>query len=74
MTDNIGVKNEMDVIRKALREDAGYYIAWQANIAMAFKDEYDEFYKFGNGRVDKSEIHDIANNAAKNFLDLLIKE
>ena len=47
------------------------YYAWQANIAMAF---YDEFMRQRNDSEESAEdIHEIANNAAKNFLDMLIK-
>jgi hypothetical protein len=77
MSDNLGIKKEIDVLRKTLKEDKDYYIGWQANIAMAFKDEY---WRYQNecGLIPSqaviAEIHVIANNAAKNFLDLLIKE
>ena len=47
------------------KSPGSYYYLWQANIAMAFKDEWN--------RWDKPEcyVHEVANNAAKNFLDLL---
>lgn len=57
----------IDTLKDSL-EDEGYYLAWQANIAMAFKDEYDRSDKRYKNRQD---IHDIANTAAKNFLTLL---
>jgi uncharacterized protein YukE len=54
------------------KSEGSYYYSWQANIAMAFKDEYERFNP--NMRDGNREIlHRIANNAAKNFLDLLIK-
>ncbi len=58
---------------KELREDEGYYISWQANIAMSF---YDEYWKKKNNNkyLNKEEIHKIANDAAKKFLNLLIKK
>lgn len=63
------------------KSEGSYYYSWQANIAMAFYDEvrrqtspkgkvynmYDE--TFGDGA-----LHEAANNAAKNFLDLLIAQ
>ena len=73
MPNNLGIKKEIDVLRKTLKEDEGYYISWQANIAMAFKDEYIRFLK-EHARVESENIHEIANTAAKNFLDLLIKD
>ena len=61
----------METIREAvaclsrhLLNDPDYRYTWQANIAMAFKDEH---FRSEN----KEDIHEIANNAAKNFLRLL---
>jgi len=56
---------------KALRKDEGLYISWKANIAMAFFDE------MGRSKVRKPRrevLLAIANNAAVNFLNLLIKD
>lgn len=61
------VKKELDVVRKALKEDEGYYFSWQSNIAMAF---VDACHREGIGH---SKLHAAANTAAKNFLNLLIK-
>jgi len=56
-----------DIIAKGLREDRGLYYSYQANLAMAFKDECSRMgYKF-------PDLHIIANEAAKNFLDMWIK-
>lgn len=52
---------------KALVADEGYWYSWKANIAMAFKDEFDT-----NGV--SSTVHEIANNAADNFLKLLCRD
>lgn len=46
----------------ALKEDPGYYYSWQANIAMAFKDEC---ARYG---ASHEKLHEIANDAAKYFL------
>ena len=53
-----------------LRKDKGYYVGWQANIAMAFKDEY---ARTGNNLSHK-KVHKVANQAANNFLRQLMKE
>ena len=53
-----------------LRSDEGYYYSWQSNIAMAF---FDEYYRNNKRYKNKDDIHKIANEAAKNFLNLLIK-
>ena len=64
---NDDAKLAVETLSKALRENPSLYYAYQANIAMAFKNEM-----VRNGH-DFPTLHDIANIAAKNFLDLLIK-
>lgn len=64
------IKSPIKDLVKALKKDKEYYIAWQANIAMAFKDEHHRQY----GRTSQKKIHEIANQAANNFLNLLIKK
>ncbi|MCK4359793.1 MAG: hypothetical protein KAW92_13840 [Candidatus Cloacimonetes bacterium] len=64
----MNVKKELDVVRKALKDDEGYYIGWQSNIAMAF---VDECHRKG---IRHGKLHEAANTAAKNFLNLLIKD
>lgn len=59
---------------KALKEDYELYYAYQANIAMSFVDECHRFKKrTGNKYLNQEDLHEIANTAAKNFLNLLIK-
>lgn len=65
----------IEELQKALKEDKELYYAYQANIAMAFQDE---FWRTCTSHehlalMDKETLHGIANQAAKNFLDLLIK-
>jgi len=75
----ITIKEALKVITDAMKEDkseGSYYYGWQANIAMAF---YDAFVvKFinnvSNEIPDSLELHEISNNAAKNFLDMLCTE
>ena len=59
------------ILFKALREDPGFYYSYQANIAVSFMDEY---YRKEKKYKNRDDIHQIANTAAKYFLDLLIKE
>lgn len=58
------------------KSEGSWYHSYQANIAMAFKDEF--WRKCPTHEhldlMDENTIHDIANQAAKNFLDLLIYE
>lgn len=59
-------------IFKLIKSDEGIWVAWQANIAMAFKDEYRRFLKAsGKKQASFKDMHEIANNAAMNFLKLL---
>lgn len=61
------VKTAVETLRTALLEDDGYYYSWQANIAMAFKDEC-----FRQG-LEHEKLHEIANQAAKDFLGNLTR-
>jgi hypothetical protein len=69
---------EVDLIGK-LRTDPDLYYVYQANIAMAFYDEVCREASVFEGEAGKSylvtreELHQIANQAAKNFLNLLIE-
>ena len=56
---------------KSLRKDKELFFSWQSSIAMGFIDEY---YRNKKKHKNKNDIHFIANNAAKNFLNMLIKE
>ena len=55
-------------LSEALKSDPGYWQAWKANIAMAFKDEWDR-------QTDTCiDLHKVANNAAENFLKQLTRK
>lgn len=57
-----------------IKEDSGLFLAWQANIAMAYIDS-ERWYKKRTGKktLNAHDKHSIANEAAKHFLELLIK-
>jgi hypothetical protein len=63
------VPNAIKALVKALKEDGSYYYSWQANIAMAFYDEWKRNDK--EGYCKDQHLHVVANKAAMNFLDLL---
>ena len=68
------IAKAMKVITEALRTDEGYRIGWQANIAMAFQDEFNrtiEQDKSINDKTSSIPIHAISNKAAVYFLSLL---
>ena len=60
---NNKLKEAVDVLVEALKTDEGYRIGWQANIAMAFKDNYN---------VNRT-LHENANYCARKFIEQLIK-
>ena len=62
------VSKAYQILAKALREDPGLYYGYQSNIAMAF---YDEMNK--KALMDQASLHEVANQAAKNFLDMWIR-
>ena len=69
------IKKAVRILIKELRKDEGYYHSWQSNIAMAFKDKYYSYKKKKNKRwLNQRDIHEIANESAKNFLNLLMKD
>lgn len=61
MPSNMWTAMAVQILIKKLKEDEDYRQTWIANIAMAFKDCYDE---------DKT-FHEIANKAADSFLNNL---
>lgn len=66
-------KEAVETLCAALKEDKDYYYSWQANIAMAFYDEYFKLYSIeAFSSKELKEITGIANKAADNFLKLLI--
>lgn len=58
----------IDKLSISLRDDEAYYTSWKSNIAMAFYDV------FANKClcVPNTEIRELSNKAADNFLQLLI--
>lgn len=62
------ISKAIDTLRKSLKKDEGYRLAWQANIAMAF---YDEFRR--SKPKNLSQVHEAANKAANEFLTILCK-
>lgn len=67
---NNDIKKSVKILTDAIRNDNELYYVYQANIAMAFKDE---FYRNNKKYKNTEDIHEIANTAAKNFLNLWIR-
>lgn len=70
------LKEAIETLTKALKEDGDYRRSWSANIAMSYKDETSRWLHnnrptFKEEVEEEVNIHEIANNAAENFLDLL---
>lgn len=56
----------------AIRADKDLFLAFQANIAMPFKDKAHELGLVSPDGKDDELLHEVANEAAAQFLDLLI--
>lgn len=60
---------------KDIKKDGELFYAYQANIAMSFKDEVSRYKKkTGKKNLSNKDIHIISNNAATNFLELLFRQ
>ncbi|RLD64462.1 MAG: hypothetical protein DRJ01_00550 [Bacteroidetes bacterium] len=60
---------------EGLKEDPELRYGWKSNIAMAFYDEYLNYKKYMDKKyINKRDLHLIANDAADNFINLLIKD
>ena len=63
--------NAFKVFAKELRKDKELYYSYQSNIAMAFNDEV---RRKNHKYLSNEKLHEVSNTAAKNFLNLLIRE
>lgn len=67
------VPHAVHALGLALSKDSSFYYAYQSNIAMPFVDAFNNA-NLPSHPITSDMIRDIANIAAKQFLDLLIKE
>jgi hypothetical protein len=74
--EQIVLQEAIKTLCNALKEDKGLYIAYQANIAMAFQDEFniqsEKHEMFTKWLMLEGGLYTIANNASHNFLKLLM--
>lgn len=57
-----------------LKTDSSYYESWKSNIAMAYIDSEHNYKKKSKKKyLNSKDKHLIANEAANNFLKMLIK-
>ena len=68
------ISNAIKVLSDALNSDHQYFYSWQANIAMAFQDEFNRELRENSDVLSKETLHRISNMAAVNFLALLSRE
>ncbi len=61
------IMEAIETLNKALLEDPQYYYAWQSNIAMPFQD------CCARAGIKFPQLHEIANEAAKEFLTNLTR-
>ena len=64
----VNLGEAIDRVCEEIKNDKGYRISWEANIAMAFKDQF----HFSGHKHDAKIVHEVANKAAAAFLDQLI--
>lgn len=69
-TENIPFSETVKIVQEHLRADPELYFGYQSNIAMAFYNKCLE----EKPHLNKEEVLEISNIAAKAFLDLFIKE
>jgi len=62
------LKNTVRTLTKHLKTDDELWRSYRDNIAICFIDTY---YRYEKRYKNREDIHLIANNAAKNFLDKL---
>ena len=69
---DISVFEAMNVLKEALELDEDYAYTWQNSLSICF---YDAYFKANDSNAfskeEELEIHVIANNAAKDFLEKL---
>lgn len=58
----------MNHLTETLKNDSDFRLCWEANIAMAFKDQF----SFSGHKHDPEIIHEVANKAAAAFIDQFI--
>lgn len=69
------MSNYMQELTKNLKKDKQLREAWKANIAMAYKDNWDWYAKrTGKTVMNRQDRHNIANEAAEYFLKLICDE
>jgi hypothetical protein len=62
----------VQTVTNEIKNDNELKEGYKANIAMAFKDEYARRRK-EKSNINYSDIHEIANKAAENFINLWCK-
>lgn len=67
MKEHTILKECVDALCEALETEPDFRMSWQANIAMAFVDEWDKDKKTRS----LNDVHGIANLAADRFLTML---
>lgn len=64
----VNLSDAINRVCEEIKNDKGYRLSWEANIAMAFKDAF----HLSGYKHDNEAVHEVANKAAAAFLDQLI--
>ena len=65
------IQEAIKVLTNELENDESYRIAWESNIAMAFKDSWSSHMGVNSDCIPFSDLHSISNHAARYFISLL---
>ena len=65
------IKQAIDVLRRELDGDLDYRLTWEASISVCIKDRFDKYWR--DKRISQP-LHDLANDAAKDFIKLLCQK
>jgi hypothetical protein len=73
------IKKAVQKLTKELKKDPDFYFTYQSNIAMSFVDSQRWYFDARpelkhHHKLSQTDIHLIANSAAKHFLNLLCQE
>lgn len=72
--ENDKLRDAVQTLSEALKNDPELFYGYQANIAMAFKDNACWYKKkTGKKSLSMGDLHEIANDAAKYFLNQFCK-
>jgi hypothetical protein len=74
VNEGVTIKDSINRLVYELTNDPDYFYLWQSNIAGALKIAFDKDGCVDNSNIPFSKIHELANDAAVNFLNNLCNQ